>query len=161
MSESKEGTKKYGYKVAIRSTCHSSSHSDEQYGEWHESYSNSLESVSIGGEYPDVVSTHKLEPGEIGCLVWVEYSTGNSFGHSERGSTEAVGLFKDPKVAQELVDALHDFSSKKPNKNWDDRYKFHFETSDGQVFSYGFVPWSGYFETLEDVHLTPVIIKRK
>lgn len=144
---------KFGYGVDIDKICTHSESSDEPYGYWHQSYSNTFQSISKGGTYPDVVSTHDLNKGDKAFVVWVEYSHGDSFGHSDRGNVEVVGVFTDKAIAEELKAALIDYEKHKPGKQWDDRYRFHFKTSDGQEFNYGFVPWSGYFEHLDDVHI--------
>lgn len=149
---------KFGYQVSIDRDCYHSESSDEEWGSWSRSYRNTFQSIKKGGEFPDVVSTHNLKTGEKCFVVWVEYSTGDSFGSAERAEVEVVGVFKDRAVAEELRLALIYYDKHKPNQQWDDRYTFHFKTSDGQEFNYGFVPWSGYFEYLDEAHIKETVI---
>lgn len=150
------------YKVNISQYCSHSHREDEEFGSWEESYDNSFENVEKVSKngYPDVLSIFDLQIGEEGFVVWMEYSTGDSFGYSTRGSVEPVGIFKDKKVAQELVDAINSWDPDKAReKSWDERNRFYFKTSDGQVFDYGFAPWSGYFENLDEVHINSFTLK--
>ena len=86
----------YGYKVSVDSTCLDSEYSDEQFGPWSESYTNHLESIAAhDSKYPDVTSIHNIEPGQGALVVWIEYSSGDSFGYADRKYTEIMGLFRD------------------------------------------------------------------
>lgn len=152
MSKNLDKTK-FGYAVELDKTVVHSESSSEPYGDWSESCENSFVSISKNPKYPDVVSDHDFKHGEKCFVVWAEYSYGDSFGHSNRGSTEVIGVFKNKEVAEELKKALLNFDSDKPGKNSEDRYKFDYTTSDGQKFHYGFVPWSGYFESLDEIHI--------
>jgi hypothetical protein len=144
----------FGYGVKIRSRCDHSERSDEQYGSWYESYTNRIGSaVQSQTEYPDVTSTYEITPGEDAWVVWVEYSTGDSFGHGDCNGTEVVGIFRkeDYHAAKSLKEQIHRHAAA-------DFASYRFETSDGQVFESGCAPWSGYFERLDEVHIDRVCV---
>ena len=149
----------YGYKVTMESYCNESYHSGKQFGEWRESYTNHLKSIAARDDkYPDVNSIHKIEPGQGALVVWIEWSTGDSFGHGDRTCTEIMGLFKDMESALSLKTQIESWIPNKKAKKWEDTHSYHFKTPDGQEFSSGFAPWSGYFESLDSVNVDAVII---
>lgn len=140
--------KLYGYDVDICRLCiasESNSNSDDDYDySWYESYDNFLGSVTPNTTgYPDVVSTLKLRRGKY-YLVWLEYSTGDSFGTSNKGSTLACGIFQCLKSANELKKAIEDSSGNSPIK---------LITSDGQEFEIHDC-WTDYFGGLDNVNIT-------
>lgn len=148
--------KLYGYKVFIDQYCTHSEHSGEQFGSWEESFSNSFDHIEAGSKYPDVTSPHEFKDGEVGYLVWVEYSTGDSFGRSDRGRVESVALFKNVEDAMALKAAM---DKHKWNIYWGTKEEvkdFSFTASDGQVIEYknNYAPWTGYFESLNDVNVS-------
>lgn len=150
---------KFGYKVEIDSYCDHYDYPEEEYGSWSASYTNYFKKVTKTKHYPDVVSDIDFQVGQKCFLVWIEWSSGNSFGYSDRCSTEAIGIFKDEQSARELVKAIED-SSVQYDAETDSRYRFYCKTSDGQEFEYGFAPWFGYFERLDEVHLERIIIEK-
>ena len=148
----------YGYKVTMESYCNESYHSGKQFGEWRESYSNHLKSIaSRDDKYPDVNSIHKIEPGQGALVVWIEYSSGDSFGHADRKYTEIMGLFKDMESALSLKTQIESWNPRE-NKKWEEAHSYHFKTPDGQEFKSGFAPWSGHFESLDSVNVDVVTI---
>ena len=151
---------KFGYAVEIDSVCVYSESSDEKFGSWSESYNNEFKKITKTNEYPDIVTNIDFQIGETAFLVWVEYSRGNSFGCADREGTEIIGLFKSKEVAQELINAIEYHDRNDDERTWDERYKFYHKTSDGQEFSYGFVPWAGYFEYLDEIHCEEVCIEK-
>lgn len=148
--------KMYGYKVEVESHCDSSYRSPEQWGEWRESYSNHLKSMSShDDEYPDVVSIFNIDPGQMALVVWIEWSSGDSFGRADRGRTEVIGLFRDMESAQSLKQQIESWQPNETNK-WEEQHSYHFKTPDGQEFKSGFAPWAGYFDSLDAVHIDAV-----
>src|SRR5689334_20677813 len=99
----KQEQKLFGYKIKIHSECTYSHHSNHQYGEYHEIYDNYFETVTQEEKYPDVTSCFDLTEG---YAVWLEYSTGDSFGQSERSQVIQMGIFKDEVPAQELAEKI-------------------------------------------------------
>lgn len=149
--------KMYGYQVEVESHCNESYRSPEQWGEWRESYSNHLKSIaSHDNKYPNVTSIHNIEPGQMALVVWIEWSTGDSFGHGTRSGTEVIGLFQDMQSAQSLKQQIESWQPNKQTDSWGEQYGYHFTTPDGQEFKSGFAPWAGYFESLDEVHIDAV-----
>ena len=136
----------YGYKININRYCDESHESEEQYGDWSSSYSNSFDSVKQISKYPDLVSVEKLKIGDSVFVVWCEWSSGDSFGNSYCGNTEGVAIFSKEEDALGLSDAIY-----KKRKD--------FKASTGQVFGFIGAPWSGYFEKLEEVHISSAVLK--
>lgn len=157
---------KFGYKVDISQQCEKDIEASKKYGHWERSYSNSFEKISTQAKgIPDGVSDFDIQPGETCYVVWLEYSSGNSFGMAENENIEVVGVFKDKKCAKELEQVI-----KKQNQayrqgdfafgeSWEDMHKFYCKTSDGQEFQYGFCPWYGYFEVLENVYVEEAVME--
>lgn len=140
----------YGYKVNIHQECLENISSNRPYDSWSKYYSNNCPNyITKTDEYPDVVSTHDVKNEETAILVWVEYSTGDSFGKSTKGSVESIGLFTDIKSANELK--KHILNRKNNNQDG-----YDIKTSDGQVFSSKFCLWNGYFDVLEKVNVDVV-----
>lgn len=140
-----------GYNVYIDQTVESSYQSEEQWGEWSNECNNRLEAVVKADSFPDVISPFNFMPGDKCYVVWAEYSTGDSFGHGYRDSTVSLGIFKDQLVAEELKQALEKHTEP----------LFLFTTSDGQTHKEGFLPWMGYFEHLEEIHVTEMKISEE
>ena len=142
----------FGYTVKIDKE---STYSNEE----HDAYTNTLKGVYLKrGEYPDVVSTHEFKAEDHAWLVWIEWSTGNSFGRSYRSCAEALGLFKDKVSAKLLAKTVEEFKVDR-ELDYKDQYYVRCETPDGQVFDYPYACWLGYFETLEEVHCDLVEIE--
>lgn len=146
----------FGYKVNIRQHCDHSERSDEEYSDWSESYSNSFYSISKTEEYADVYSPVDLDKQE-GFLVWAEYSTGDSFGSSDRGSVEVLVLCSTLAKAEEFRKKLQDWTDKKRSGadsgtdwNWDFK-----ATVEGQEFKMH-IPWLGYFEHLDSINIESI-----
>lgn len=156
---------KYGYSVNINQSLESEQLAEEEYGSWEDCYSNQFEKISKAKEIPDVVSDFDIQKGEKCWVVWVEYSSGDSFGMSENCSTEVCGVFRDKKCAQELERAIKEQNRVYSQgefefgESWEDQNKFYFKTSDGQEFQYGFCPWYGYFEVLENVYVEESVME--
>lgn len=145
----------YGYKIPIGTDRLRYNSDGQQYGSWSaESYHRLSDTITADSEYPDITAPFKFEEGEIGYVVWVIWSHGDSFGHHTRGSSEVVGLFKDAESAMELRNCLLDtgnYFKKNPE------YAYNIRTKDGQTFSAGYASWSGYFESVDEVRVDTVI----
>ncbi len=100
---------KFGYKVDIGQRCENEIESNEEFGSWERSYSNWFEKISKTKDVPDVVSDFDIQPGETCYVVWVEYSSGDSFGMAENENVEAVGVFKDKECAIQLEKAIETY----------------------------------------------------
>lgn len=148
-----------GYKVDIDTTCIDHYQSDEDYGDWHSEYSNSFRSIrrtTKEDNHPDLTSKLDIQDGSPVFVVWVEYSTGDSFGSSTRGSTEAIGVFRDRASAEELAAALRKTADRDTDVDYSS--SFSVTTTDGQTINVEYMPWLGYFERLENVYVDPAFM---
>ena len=157
-----EPVKQFGYKVSLSRYCNDSTYENES-GEpychsWSESWSNSFESIVKTDKYPDLASAHDFKVGERVYVVWAEWSSGDSFGHGDRSSCEAFGLFKFEADAYAFQHALEHAREGDQGQDWNDRHKFVWTSSEGWEYGCGFLPWFGYFESLDNVHVEAVTI---
>lgn len=147
--------KKIGYGVEIRQRCVESYHSPEQYGEWRESYDNTLVGIARKGvECPDVVSDLNIPVGEDAWVVWIEWSSGDSFGWGNNSYTDVIGIFR-----KQDYDSAESLKRQIENHGEGEKYNFSykFETPDGQKFE-GHASWVGYFDRLSGVHIEKVTV---
>lgn len=145
----------FGYGVEIKQRCTENYRSPEQWGEWRESYENSLSDVARkGAEYPDVTSDFDIPIGEDAWVVWIEWSSGDSFGWGTNSYTEVMGIFRkqDWESADSLKEQIENYGE---GKDYD--FSYEFETPDGQKFK-GCASWRGYFERLENVYIQRVYV---
>jgi hypothetical protein len=180
-----------GLEIYIEHTLVEKRESEEDYGDWYEEYYNFFKSVKITTKIPDFVTKLPLKPGDDVYVVWVEWTSGNSFGSSNCGQTEVLAVFKDYTAAAELESFIRDSEHyeevvnswrvtkyqadmlinkvKKPhNVTYEfelhegkshGNIKLYLHTSDGQSFGYGYFPWAGYFEKLENVYVNQTTIE--
>lgn len=150
-------SKLFWYKTHLEKTCVHDERVNEPYGLWRREYENKFLGIEpVNGNHPDVVSTVNLLEKD-GYLVWVEYSTGDSLGLAYCGGTEIIAVVSSFSSAQELKSALESWRPKNPNTGRE-KNDFAHKTEDGQTIKFGFVPWCGYFERLESVHVERVKI---
>ena len=147
--------KKYGFAVEISKECIRSEYDGDgsPYSGYRETeYQNELiDPIQIWTkEYPTITSDHEIKSGEDAWVVWVEYTSGSTFGQEIRGYTEILGVFPKDKynVAKELKEKCLAFTDYKTKK---------FKLSDG--FTYEVYPsWVGYFDRLEEIHIQKVTV---
>lgn len=123
-------------------------------------YSNKLVSVKKVMSQPDIASIHDFPKSSTAYLVWIEYSTGDSFGSHERKEVLPIALLKNREDAGKLRTQTSFWS---PREEYEARKhqeykKSYFKSSDGQVIELGYSPWTGYFEQLEEIHIAEVTI---
>jgi hypothetical protein len=128
--------------------------SDEEYGDW---YSDS--DFDIEGVYANKPDGWNIESfdlpfeaniGEPVFVLWMTYSSGDSFGHSE-GNGEVLWVFKDPLIA---LNAKHIWQ--KANDG-DGHYNVEF-IADGNLKVNMSNPASGYFENMSSLELKSFLI---
>jgi hypothetical protein len=144
----------YGYAVTINTERDHYEHDGEQWGSWSAASSHNLQRIvkKVDGDgHPDIASVLDIKSGANAIVVWVVWSSGDSFGWHDGASSEAIGIFTDIDAAQELVNHIN-------NHPWKKDPVLNFKTSDGQEFHCGFVGWSGYFESLDDVNIDGVTV---
>ena len=154
----------YGYLVPIKVTLVEKKYSKKEWGPWKEVYDVELESNIIKKieEIPDeecfeVVSELDLPSGSEAWIVWVVWSSGDSFGWAENKHAEVLAIFDHEWYANAFADYVRngDYESNNSFLGGTDK-PFTFQSEDGQEFKYDYIPWDGYFESLEAVHVDKV-----
>ena len=86
----------FGYKVEIDSVCTHYEREDVEWGSWSSEHSNYFKQVFKvdKNNYPDIVSSLDIKEGEDCFVVWVEWSSGDSFGWGYRSNTEPLAILK-------------------------------------------------------------------
>lgn len=117
---------------------------DDTYTSW------TLEDVAVVPEsgYFDVISSFEVNPGDTLLVVYAVYSTGDSFGRDDCGAMEVIDVFKSADKAAECVKAIENSASRYDSKNVSDA---SWVREDGSDTKLDYVPWNGYFESLEHV----------
>lgn len=139
--------KKFGYIVDIHSFCYHSVYSNEQYGDWEESYNNDFSSIRKAGkkDFPDVNAEINFKPGTDVYVVWIERSEGDSFGWADRRGTDVLAVFDNKEDAVKLETLVNE--TEVSSAGW-----LEYLSLDGQHLS--ILPsWIGYFDKLEAVHI--------
>lgn len=115
-----------------------------------------IELVTSDKAYFDVIAPFEVKLGDSLIVVYAIYSTGDSFGHDERGCKEIIDVFKSPEKAADCVRAIeatqngyNDYSEK--SAEW--------IREDGSQGKLDYVPWNGYFESLDGVYAELLAVK--
>ena len=139
--------KKFGYRVEIESECQKSSGEPGPWGHWEARYSQRFIGVERDDENPDIASDLEIEKGEECYVVWLTYSTGDSFGQAIDNETAAIGIFRDFASADQLSKAVW---SRLRLKDKDRPTVLEIKTDDGQTIRLG-PSWEGTFNVLSEV----------
>ena len=146
----------FGYEVVLEQTQLRYEHEGVEFGSWKSENRWSIGSiVTKVDQHPDVVSPIDFPSGSNALIVWIQWGSGDSFGHSSGANAEAIGIFKDMDSAVSLKKQIEEWSGE-TRDNFD--YSYKFTTPDGQEFKSGYAPWAGYFESLEDVNIDVVAV---
>jgi hypothetical protein len=149
-------------KVWIYSNHHitSSYNSDEQWGEWGEDGFFTVDNASIDDKTNEyrwdsfpVYSEVEIKDGDVVYVLWIQYSTGNSFGQS-RGNGEVLAVFADKELAKRAYDRWDKETSSRCNN---DNYSISTELAP-DYFVLISNPANGYFENKEDLKLTALFV---
>lgn len=122
--------------------------------------------------YCDIAVPFKVVSGKDYYLVFVVYSTGDSFSH-EDGVVNYIDLFETREKAEKLAQIIQEHYSycsneqrwqdkkKKPPKGYSE-FSLQYLNEEGQQMTLG-VPWTGYFERLQGINVQKVhkMSKRK
>lgn len=125
------------------------------YGDWSATHEYGGVEVKLTGEGEFGYSSSSMEVGfkpEVDQVVWVvivEYSSGDTFGHSS-GNTTVVGVYDDGVVASIVKGKIEDDYRDKRNSFDEIRIEGH-----PDIYTY---QWKGYFESLENIHVERVHI---
>lgn len=106
----------------------------------------------LSEKYPDVY----LDDAKLGdhvYLIFAEYSTGDSFGYDENARVEIISVHRSKDLAEKNRAMLASI-----NKH--DGYKTFIELDNGKEMQIH-VPWTGYFESLTELHCEEFIIEKE
>ena len=127
--------------------CTHSYHSGEQYGDWSESYSSSVESVRIADKDDDCgynEDGYLIADGSTDAhVISVTYSSGDSFGSSS-GNIDVLAVFGNRAKAEACLQILKE-------KIKDDYSIPVTDDFDREIKVYN--PAAGYFESVESLDL--------
>jgi hypothetical protein len=162
------------YQLEIFDSCYSDitreANRDDEWDKDDISYSYSVTGVRTLGEkdqrssYSDVIVPFEVVQNKEYYLVYVTYSSGDSFHHSE-GHVFYIDLFESKEKAQALAEKIEEHYSYSDNgSNWNakkTRPKNHneFELSylnEANEKMKTAVPWTGYFERLTNITIETV-----
>lgn len=127
--------------------------------------------VRVVDQYPDVVACFDVDQNTEAFLVYATYSTGDSFGHDYNSCYELIDLYVSKEKADQAVELiqLHERwnSTRVFNRKSvvEDRVEFvdpsyvRLTREDQSQYDF-FIPWYGYFESLVDVDVKRIRIKR-
>jgi hypothetical protein len=115
-----------------------------------------------GGTYPycggeSLASSLDLKVDDTAFLVYVVYSTGDSFGHDEGRCLRPIGLYDSREKAEKVADLLEAHAKQDPNGPYEIRYTFTYPDNDG-VERDCHAGWMGYFEHLDEVAVKKVTV---
>lgn len=123
----------------------------EQYGQWKREREFSIHGVGFKPSLQTRNETISIAPavvaGDTVWVLWVEYSTGDSFG-SDSGRGEVMWVFVDEDVANNAADQCRIAA---------DSTSLTFQDEDGEVIHLS-NPAHGYFERLTDVHVVECVV---
>lgn len=126
-----------------------------------------VDGIELVDQYPDVTACFPLETGDSVYLVYVVYSTGDSFGHDEDHSIAFIDVFKTEERAKLAARGIREHrdwycstrsSRMTPAEARKLRGKYASEHSVDLVREDGTVhmvcaSWNGYFESLSYVEV--------
>lgn len=104
----------------------------------------------------DLVLPFDVKEGDDVWVVSAVYSTGDSFGRDDRACVEYIDGFLDKHKARACARAIE-----ASRKSYDDRTEKNAEwiREDGSEAKLDYVPWNGYFESLDDVNCDYLEVK--
>lgn len=114
------------------------------------------DTARYGSEYDEVPDT--VKPGDTIYMVWVQWSSGDSFGQDDGANHEVIGFYQTAELAEQARKAVDD----------ECRTGYSFEQGGNRVL----VPlfdgsgtreqytgsWKGYFESLDHVDVQAMIV---
>lgn len=104
----------------------------------------------------DLVLPFDVKQGDDVWVVAAVYSTGDSFGHDRGYCVEYIDGFLDKHKARDCARAIE-----ATQKSFDDRTdkEAKWIREDGTEGKLDYVPWNGYFESLDEVHCVYLEVK--
>jgi hypothetical protein len=135
-------------KVETFSNCIDSKEPEEQYGSWYTCYDSGVRGVTVGTatDYAEEVP-FESKAGDTVYVVYVLYSSGDSFGHAE-GQITIADVFRDSGEASTLAHLIESGSE-----------QFDYINNGVKLTMHGYQPWHDYFGGLASVHVEAFVVK--
>jgi len=150
VDKKEEKPKSYAVNILHTLSCRVTRHADHT-DEWDAddlAYQPEVQAVQLSGsEYGDFYLDSEPKVGENFFLVYVIYSTGDSF-HHEEGRIEFVGLLKDAVDAEALAEHIR--------KSDGSLTRYQVALPSGESIEYYNGAWTGYFESLTSVNVASI-----
>lgn len=148
----------YYYEAKFDSETVNSHRAEGDYAEWSETCKNTFRHVTLvpQSSYRAIKSNVNLVTSD-GWLVWVETSSGDSFGSGSRTGTDAIGIFATKEVAMQCAELVSSHASDRKSGS----HQFIFLSPDGNDVDIGFAPWADYFGGLDEVHVQRVNLHQR
>lgn len=130
--------------------CYDSYRSPEQWGEWRESwdYDPPSEAYLVTNKsydtHPYIVPDVVLAPAIL-YVIYAVWSSGDSFGNADRGSSDIISIHADPERARRNLEILQNANG-----------TVVLEMDDGSTINY-YPSWGGYFEHLDTLAIANVM----
>lgn len=161
-------TQLYEYKLDMHT--HTNSYREEGTGNYDNSWSDDTSIdifgvLSLNNKRNDlsqtVVSTQKFERGDKAYMVFIAWGTGDSFGHSSNSDYIAVHLFKDKTLAELLIAQIkYDYITQANKYDYENSF-IEYLTDDNSMHKLPTYAWKGYFESIDTLLLSEVIVGQK
>lgn len=134
-------------------------HQEEgEYGSWGKTYTfDGPTHGKLSADYGEPI-LDSAQPGQTFYAVIAVWSSGDSFGCAESGSMDVISVYPTLQQAESVVEKLSAHTARYSSDQWNYEYRCDIETPDGQPYRY-YVPWLGYFETLEVLEVFPIILE--
>jgi hypothetical protein len=135
--------------VNINQRCVYYEQSRRRYGPWRESWVNNFKSVCSEHHTnaKQVPVDFNVAKGDVVHVVWAEWSSGDSFGNANRKEVEVLAIYKTAEKAIDFVKLAKEATNDKTT----------YLTESGAELTL-YCGWLGYFEKLDDIHLTTAIV---
>jgi len=118
------------------------------------STSHNIEGFKVfeGDIYSDLQVLYEPMPGEEYYLLYVVYSTGDSFGHDSGGNIEYIGFYTEAElhIARENKRRIEEDEYSRGGS-----FSVDLLSQQGQEYQLS-TPWKGYFESLDSVDIQTV-----
>jgi len=145
---------------------HSHTEEYDDYNSWTDNNICGLKIVNKTG-YGNITADFAVVPGDTLHLLYAEYGTGDSFGHSD-GHISYIGIYKTYDKAVEAETLLRNLYEKqispyRPEKNglFGPQLYVYIKSETGKkekYYQYG-AAWTGHFETLDGFRITTLTVE--
>ncbi len=143
--------------IQYRNPCTHRDQSPEQFGDWSESYDHELvrayrtPDTKESLHDKELFTVQDLNPTNLVYVVWLTYTSGDSFG-SSTGNLSICHCSSSLEKAQKIKKLIEEANT--------EEYYVEFQDDLGNPVKYA-NPLFGYFEHLETIDITPMILQQE